>query len=233
MTAYGKTPRLSEWLGWVGSCLSALRRRMHRSGHGYGVLTRPTAGLSLSPCPSAQTLSMISATFQSADRADAAAIASLHAKSWQDAYRSILDPNFLAGPIEADRLTLWSDRLADPAPSLIVQTARGSAHQLIGFIAAFRDHDPRWGSWVDNLHVAPEMRGQKIGERLLRSMAQNLASQGTDNGLYLWVFEANQAGLRFYQRLGGKVVEHDTSRIPAASGKTILRVHWPTLSALA
>uniref|UniRef100_UPI003D161F9C GNAT family N-acetyltransferase n=1 Tax=Methylobacterium oryzae TaxID=334852 RepID=UPI003D161F9C len=64
--------------------------------------------------------------------------------------------------MEADRLTLWSDRLADPAPSLIVQTARGSAHQLIGFIAAFRDHDPRWGSWVDNLHVAPEMRGQKI-----------------------------------------------------------------------
>nr|WP_172685243.1 hypothetical protein [Methylobacterium oryzae]AGO88444.1 protein of unassigned function [Methylobacterium oryzae CBMB20] len=40
---------------------------------------------------------MISATFQSADRADAAAIASLHAKSWQDAYRSILDPNFLLG----------------------------------------------------------------------------------------------------------------------------------------
>ncbi|MGC5779340.1 GNAT family N-acetyltransferase [Methylobacterium sp. NFXW15] len=176
---------------------------------------------------------MISATIQSADRADAAAIASLHAKSWRDAYRSILNPDFLAGPIEDDRLALWSNRLADPAPSLIVETARGPDHQLFGFIAVFRGHDPRWGSWVDNLHVTPEMRGQKIGERLLRSVAQNLASQGTDNGLYLWVFEANQAGLRFYQRLGGEVVEHDTSRIPAASGKTILRVHWRTLSALA
>ncbi len=136
---------------------------MRRSGHGYGILTRPTAGLSLSPCPSAQTTLMISATIQSADRADAAAIASLHAKSWRDAYRSILNPDFLAGPIEDDRLALWSNRLADPAPSLIVETARGPDHQLFGFIAVFRGHDPRWGSWVDNLHVTQKCGAKRLG----------------------------------------------------------------------
>ena len=46
------------------------------------------------------------------------------------------------------------------------------------------------------------------------------------------MFEANEAGLRFYLRLGGSVVEEDKSSIPAAKDKTVLRVHWPTLTVL-
>jgi hypothetical protein len=44
------------------------------------------------------------------------------------------------------------------------------------------------------------------------------------------VFEANVAALRFYIRLGGRVVETKTSEIPAAGGKAVLRVHWPAFS---
>jgi len=51
--------------------------------------------------------------------------------------------------------------------------------------------------------------------------------------VHVWTFEANQAALRFYRRLGGQVVERGTSQIPAAKGATILRLFWPTLSALA
>lgn len=173
---------------------------------------------------------MIDIRYRDARAADAAAVAAIHATSWRDAYADILDPVFLAGPIEADRLDLWTDRLTNPSPTQLVHAATTPDQGLVGFICAHRDLDPRWGSLVDNLHVAPEMRGRKIGERLLRIVAEKLAEQDARNGLHLWVFEANQAGLRFYQRLGGSVVEEDESSIPAANGKTVLRVHWPTLT---
>jgi ribosomal protein S18 acetylase RimI-like enzyme len=175
---------------------------------------------------------MTGVTYRAAQRSDAAVIAAIHVASWRDAYRSILEPDFLAGPIEEDRLSLWTKRLNGPSPALLVEVADDSDQRSIGFISAYRDHDPQWGSMVDNLHVLPEMRGQKIGEELLRTAARRLEAQGARGGLHLWVFEINEAGLRFYQRLGGQVVERDTSRIPAAKGKTVLRVYWPVLAGI-
>lgn len=170
--------------------------------------------------------------YRAAWAADAGDIASIHVRSWRDAYATILEPTFLAGPIEADRQALWAARLESPSATQLVRAAQHASLGLIGFICAYRNHDPQWGSLVDNLHVLPVMRGQSIGERLLRSAAQLLEIEGTVGGLHLWVFEANTAGLRFYKRLGGRVVERDVSRIPAAGSKPLLRVHWPAIAAL-
>lgn len=62
---------------------------------------------------------------------------------------------------------------------------------------------------------------------MMQNVATRLASRHPGTGIHLWVFEANEAGLRFYERLGGKIVERDSSRIPAARGATVLRLHWP------
>ena len=163
---------------------------------------------------------------------DAPLIAAIHVASWRDAYTAILDPDFLIGPIETERLDLWVRRLRDPAPEQIVQVAENEERAAIGFICAFRNVDPVWGSIIDNLHVVPQLRGHGVGDKLLRSMASLLESQGAQDGLFLWVFSANTAALRFYQRLGGRVVGQDVSRIPQANGRLALRVHWPTLRAV-
>ncbi|HEY2356360.1 MAG TPA: GNAT family N-acetyltransferase [Phenylobacterium sp.] len=156
---------------------------------------------------------------------DVPAIAALHTASWRDAYAGILDPVFLAGPIEADRLGLWRKRLLDPDPEQLVHVAETEDGEVIGFICAFCNADPQWGSHVDNLHVSPHMRGNNVGEKLLRSAASLLAARGAEGGLHLWVFEANTAGLRFYERLGGKVVGQTESRMAAATGEISLRVY--------
>jgi len=176
---------------------------------------------------------MAQITYRAAGAADAATIAAIHTQSWRDAYAGILDPDFLAGPIEDDRLELWTAALGNPPQGMLVETAVEEGRGLVGFICAHRNADPRWGSWIDNLHVSPDMRGRKIGEALLRRAVELLREQKAEGGLFLWVFEANTAGLRFYERLGGRVVEQTPSRIPAANGKISLRVHWPDLAALA
>jgi ribosomal protein S18 acetylase RimI-like enzyme len=167
-----------------------------------------------------------------ATEADAAAVAAIHVASWRDAYADILSADYLNGPIESDRLALWSERFRDASPSQLVDIACDPTGQLFGFVCGYRDCDPRWGSLVDNLHVLPGARGQGVGERLLRGAAGRFAAQGSRLGLHLWVFEANVAALRFYQRHGGRVVETNQSHMPAAGGKPVLRVHWPSLAQL-
>ena len=164
-----------------------------------------------------------------ATEVDAATIAAIHAASWRDAYAHILAPEFLSGCIEADRLAVWSQRLRDRPPTQLVNVAFDPTGLAQAFVCGYCDFDPVWGSLMDNLHVRPQARGQGLGEQLFRFVAGQLSVRASGSGLHLWVFEANVAGLRFYKRLGGRVVGRDNSRIPAAGGKTVLRVHWPTI----
>jgi len=158
---------------------------------------------------------------------DAANIAAIHCASWRSAYAGILEQSFLDGPIEPDRATLWHDRLANPRAEQIVLIAEEAPVQPVGFLCAFGGVDQHWGSLIDNIHILPSHRGQGSGARMMQDVAAQLASRYPGMGIHLWVFEANDAGLRFYERLGGKIVERDSSRIPAARGATVLRLHWP------
>jgi ribosomal protein S18 acetylase RimI-like enzyme len=169
-------------------------------------------------------------TIRSAVEADAAEIAAIHTASWRDAYAGILAADFLNGDIDANRLDLWSRRLGECPLSQLVDVACDPTGAMMAFACSFREADARWGSLVDNLHVLPRFRGRGVGEKLLQNMVAQLAARDSDSGLHLWVFEANVAALRFYERLGGRVVEKKTSEIPAAGGKAVLRVHWPALS---
>jgi ribosomal protein S18 acetylase RimI-like enzyme len=167
-----------------------------------------------------------------ATEADIVSVAAIHVASWRDAYVNVLSADYLSGPVEADRLAVWSQRLRDRPPSQLVDIACDPTGQGFGFVCGFRDFDTRWGSLIDNLHVLPQLRGQGVGERLLRGATHQLAATGSGSGLHLWVYEANVAALRFYERHGGRVVERDNSHIPAAGGKPVLRVHWPSLAEL-
>jgi ribosomal protein S18 acetylase RimI-like enzyme len=169
-------------------------------------------------------------TIRSATEADATDIAAIHIASWRDAYVGILSSEFLNGDIDGNRLALWWRRLGERPPSQLVDVALNSRGVIMAFACSFCDFDGRWGSLVDNLHVLPQFRGQGVGERLLQSTVAQLQAGHSEQGLHLWVFEANVAALRFYNRLGGRIVEKKTSEIPAAGGKAVLRVYWPALS---
>ncbi|MCJ2085856.1 GNAT family N-acetyltransferase [Methylobacterium sp. E-005] len=172
-------------------------------------------------------------TIRRAVSSDAATIATLHTASWRDAYAALLDPTYLAGPIEDERRALWSDRLEHPDPrrtTLLAETADATA---LGFGCVYRDLDPAWGSLIDNLHVDPQRRGQRIGSHLMEAVARCVETNAELSGIHLWVFEANEAALRFYIRLGGEVVERSASQVPTSRGRTILRVFWPDIAVLA
>jgi GNAT superfamily N-acetyltransferase len=164
---------------------------------------------------------------------DAGAIAALHAASWRGAYADILSPEYLAGPIEADRLAVWSARCEAPQPNQAIFVAQEEDGGLIGFVCIFAGDDPAFGAKVDNLHVLARGRGMGLGARLLRHAARWAADRDAATGLYLTVFEANLPARGFYARLGGVEADTAASGMPSAETAPAIRVVWPSAAALA
>ncbi len=76
---------------------------------------------------------------------DARAIAALHVKSWRSAYRGLVPDEFLAGPVEDDRNTLWESRLSVPDEARLVLKAVDQDGIMVGFTCVLRDADPGVG----------------------------------------------------------------------------------------
>jgi GNAT superfamily N-acetyltransferase len=170
--------------------------------------------------------------FRDATAADAPLVAHMHMTSWRSAYAAFFDPAYLAGPIEADRLQNWTSTLSKLSMDqrAIIAEDDGAA---IGFTYVIRGKDPRWGSFVDNLHVLPDLKGKGIGPRLLAEAARWSIEGYPQAGLYLFCYEANMPARAFYERAGGIAAEHLTDMV-ASDGKARpeIRYHWPTPESL-
>jgi GNAT superfamily N-acetyltransferase len=131
---------------------------------------------------------------------DAEVVALLHADSWRRHLRGAYADSFLDGDVIADRCVVWSFRLAAPGNSLTVLAEDGAGP--VGFAHVVFDHDERWGSLVDNLHVAHDRRRTGIGTALLTRAAEAVIELATASSVYLWVLEQNADAQRFYGALG-------------------------------
>ncbi|MCQ4214603.1 GNAT family N-acetyltransferase [Streptomyces longispororuber] len=164
--------------------------------------------------------------------ADAEAVALLHADSWRRHYRGAYVDAFLDGDVVADRRAVWTARLgAEPAHGVTVLAE--DAAGLVGFVHVVLDHDGRWGSLVDNLHVTNDRRRGGTGTVLLGRAAAAVAERAAGPALYLWVQEQNEAARRFYRAMGGTVVETAPIEPPGGVPQWLngaprkLRVAWP------
>lgn len=166
-----------------------------------------------------------------ARHADASDIARLHAASWRSAYRGALSDAYLDGPIDEERLEVWSGRLAQPSDEQLVIVAECDG-EVLGFACAYGAQDPQWGSFLDNLHVLPQRKRQGIGARLMAEVAAWSLQRHPDSGLYLWVLESNAAARRFYERVGGEYAGRDLWNPPDGTPLPKLRIVWRDASVL-
>ena len=174
--------------------------------------------------------------FRSANDSDAEQVALLHAESWRRNYRGAYADSFLDGDLAADRLAVWSARLAAPTGAETILAEDGD--RLVGFVHVALDDDPAWGSLVDNLHVTHNRRRTGIGTHLLARAAGAVTERAVGNALYLWVLQQNTAARHFYCASGGTCVETATASPPGGDPTRlngtprILRMAWPDASVL-
>ena len=170
-------------------------------------------------------------TLRVAGAADAAAVAALHAASWRSAYRGLLADRYLDGPIEADRLGLWRDRLETAAPARVTILAERHG-ALVGFSSLLFGDEPGRASLVDNLHAHPAHRGLGVGRLLMRAMAAEAEARAPLRPIHLFCLEGNGPARGFYARLGGAVIERCEADEPDGGRHAALRFAWATPAAL-
>ena len=176
--------------------------------------------------------------FRPAGPADAAAIAALHADSWQRHYRGALSDAFLDGEVTTFLLDKWTTRFAAPDPrarTVLAELADGGGGgvKLVGLAHTVLDDDPAWGALLDNLHVSYGRKRGGVGTRLLSLTAQAVLADRPGSGLYLWVLEQNAGGRAFYDARGGTCVESRPVMAPGGDQSRLngkpngLRYAWP------
>lgn len=172
-----------------------------------------------------------------AEARDAAAVAALHADSWRRHYRGAYAASYLDGDLDADRLAVWNKRLEHPNGAVTVVAV--DSGDLVGFAHTIPDHDPQWGSLVENLHVVHDRHRLGIGGLLMATSAQLTLERSQSGGLYLWVLEQNIRAQRFYRALGGTYAEKGPCPPPGEVPERLrgqpfrLRFVWKEIAGLA
>lgn len=164
---------------------------------------------------------------RAATAADSNKIATLHTTSWRHSYRDTLSEEYLAGDIESDRLQLWESRLARPTERQHVLLAEDCG-QLLGFSCVYVGEHQEWGSYLNNLHVAPATQGRGIG-RLLLHATTRVCKESHPDGLYLWVLQSNMKAQAFYVRYGAVNTGTDVWQAPGGTTAPLFRFSWKSV----
>jgi GNAT superfamily N-acetyltransferase len=134
-----------------------------------------------------------------AEPADAIAVARVHVRSWQAAYRGLMPDDYLDQLRPEDRAKKYTFGSTDPLqPQTIVATEGGAIH---GFAttAPARDMQNYGELWA--LYVDPEQWGCGIGVALISEARAGLVDRGFRNAM-LWVLAGNVRAERFYRMDG-------------------------------
>lgn len=144
--------------------------------------------------------------FREAIPDDIEGIARLHVTSWQENYRGAFSDTFLDAEAIIERRLTWHERLNNPEPGQFVYVAEWKG-AIVGFVCAYFDHSSKYGTLLDNLHVAAGIKGRGIGTGLMGLVAQAIKARELHTGLYLWVLAQNKEAHDFYRKRGGEKIE--------------------------
>lgn len=140
----------------------------------------------------------LSMLLRPAEPADALAVARVHVRSWQTAYRNLLPNEYLDQLRPEDRAQKYTFGSPDPLhPYTVVATEGGVIH---GFAttAPARDPDvPGFGE-LYALYVEPDHWGRGIGVALISAARTRLVDLGFKSAV-LWVLAGNVRAERFYR----------------------------------
>lgn len=135
---------------------------------------------------------------------DAVDIAVVHVKSWQGAYRGLVDDAILDALDAGARAASWLDLLKScewPRQGVWVAVEDGHVRAFVGYCPS-RDDDarPETGE-IAAIYAEPSAWGRCIGQALHDQAVSELAHAGFADAT-LWVLRGNRRGIRFYERNG-------------------------------
>lgn len=150
---------------------------------------------------------------------DARAVAEVHVRSWQVAYRGVIADEFLDA-LEVDRRTKVIDRLIrEESRGLLVADRDG---RVAGFSMLAPSDDEGWGE-VLAIYASPDYWGVGVGYDLMTSSERWLHEQGYERAM-LMVLQDNPRARAFYERQGWSLGKR--IRIENIGGRDLTEVRY-------
>ncbi len=153
---------------------------------------------------------------------DASAVAQVHVRAWQAAYRNLLPDEYLDGLRAEDRAARYDFVSRDPGrPSTLVALVGDT---ICGFatVAPAKGDAPGYGE-LCALYVSPERWRCGIGAALVRAARKRLLLLGYQQAV-LWVFLGNTRAERFYEHDGW--MSDGLQRIATVWGATVQEIRY-------
>ena len=146
-----------------------------------------------------QNVSMVTSppfTLREPTPEDAAEIAAVHVRAWQETYAGLVPERFFGDGALKARQTLWTRLLGEPATRKKVRVAEANG-SVIGFAGTGQPTEdaPARERALHMIYVLRQHHGTGAGQALLDAVLCALPAQ-------LWVAEANPRAIRFYERNG-------------------------------
>lgn len=134
-----------------------------------------------------------------AEPTDRIAVARVHVRSWQAAYRNLMPDDYLDGLRPEDRAKKYDFSNLDPLrPYTIVATEGGEIQGFATTAPAETSNMPGYGE-LCALYVDPDFWGRGIGVRLVSAARARLFDLGFRSAI-LWVLAGNLRAERFYEK---------------------------------
>jgi len=156
---------------------------------------------------------------------DAAAIAGVHVRTWQVAYRGLMPPEVLDGLSVEQREEMWRQVLTGKEDPSVYVALDGRA--VVGFCAVAapaRDDDLDDGvAEIGAIYVDPDVWRTGVGRALMDLALADLRAKDW-RWVTLWVLAENQQARDFYAQFG---FAPDGAEITHEGGEKELRLRVP------
>lgn len=142
----------------------------------------------------------IAAEVRFAETRDAAELASVHALSWQGAYRGIIPYRSLSQMVQRRGLEWWRGAIGNRTAVLVIEFGG----EIAGYATIGRNRTPALAAdgEIYELYLKPKFQGLGFGRRLFAAARALLRTRGL-HGLAVWALAENDNAMGFYAALGG------------------------------
>ncbi|WP_102191442.1 GNAT family N-acetyltransferase [Microbacterium aurantiacum] len=134
---------------------------------------------------------------------DAEEVAGVHVRSWQAAYRGLIDQKILDGLSIADRAEAWRGFVVEPLPTTLALLVAVRDGTVVGWTSfgSGRDEDGSADGEIYGIYADPAAWSTGVGQALLAAAEERIANAGHSRA-YLWVLDGNERADSFYGRQG-------------------------------
>jgi ribosomal protein S18 acetylase RimI-like enzyme len=163
---------------------------------------------------------------------DAAAIARVQVETWHTTFRGTLPRDFLAGINLESQTPRWEEELNDPARASFLFVAETGDGEVVGFASCGpeRKGDADFGGELYAIYILEAFQRAGLGHALTLAVVERLDA-AVFGSMLVWALEVNDAGRRFYEKLGGRLARTGSITRGPHTFPTV-GYGWPDITAL-